>query len=103
MRNAERLKAASTAAPVHKHEVLRFGHGRHAYLAYLGGSGGEYRLLEVPFCEYVMRGSTPPHPALLVFSSKERTYAITVNISIVRILEAPGVNIPYLRSHFASA
>jgi len=27
--------------------------------------GGEYRLLEVPVCEYAMRGGPPPHPGLL--------------------------------------
>ena len=39
MRNAQRSEAASTAARVHKHEVLTCRHGGHKYLAYLGGSG----------------------------------------------------------------
>ena len=49
MRNAQRSEAASTAARVHKHEVLTCRRGGHMYRAYLGGSGDEHRLLEVLF------------------------------------------------------
>ena len=49
MRNAQRSEAASTAARVHKHEVLTCRCGEHMHLAYLGGSGDEHRLLEVLF------------------------------------------------------
>jgi hypothetical protein len=37
---------------------------------------------------------------LLVFSSTKWAYAVTVDISRVRILEASGVNIAYWRSDF---
>ena len=51
MRNARQSEAASDVARVFKHEVGICGHGGHAHRRYLGGSGGECRLLEVPFCE----------------------------------------------------
>ena len=66
------------------------GHGGHTYLGYLGGPGGEYRLLEVQFCEYAMRGSTRAHPTLLVSSHMKTTYAVTVDMHIVGISEGPG-------------
>ena len=49
MRDAERSEAASNAARVHKHEVLTCRRGGYMHLSYLGGSGDEYRLLEVLF------------------------------------------------------
>ena len=90
MRNARRPTAASDFTRVRKHQAGVYGHGGPKYLAYIGGPGGEYRLLEVLFCEYAMRGSPRPHPALLVFSNTKWTYAVTVDISIVGILEGPG-------------
>jgi len=54
--------------------VFTCDHGGHIYSSYIGGSGGEHRLLEVPFCECAMRGVPPPHPARLVFSSTKLTY-----------------------------
>ena len=56
----------------------------------LEAPGGEHRLLKVPFCEYAMRGTSRPRPALLVFSSTKWTYAIMVDISTVRISYSPG-------------
>ena len=55
------------------------------------GPGCEYRLLEVKFCEYVIRGSPPPHPDLLAFTSIKQTYKITVDEATSPILESPGV------------
>ena len=71
LRNARRSAAASRSASVLKHEVGACGYGGRIYTSYLGGPGGEYRLLEVKFCEYAMRGSPPPHRVLLVFSDKK--------------------------------
>ena len=54
IRNARRPIAATRAAGVLNHEVDVCGHGGYIYTSYLGGSGGECRLLEVPVCEYAM-------------------------------------------------
>ena len=102
MRNARQSEAASDSARVFKHEVNIYVHGGHAHRRYLGGPGGEHRLFEVPFCEYAMRGSPRPHPTLLVSLNVKRTYVVTADKSILRSLEAPGVNIVYSRSHFAN-
>ena len=56
------------------------------------GPGGECRLLEVIFCEYVIRGSTPPHPDLLAFTNIKQAYKITVDKATSPILEGPGCN-----------
>ena len=95
IRNARQSAAAFRSASVLKYEVDLRGHGEHIYTSYIGGSGVGHRLLEVPFCEFVMRGSPSPHSALLVFSNTKWTYAVTVGISIVRVLEAPGSDIAY--------
>ena len=63
---------------------------------------GEYRLSEVPFGEYAIRGSPRPHPALLVLSNTLWMYATPTDMSLVGISEGPGVNIVYRRSHFAN-
>jgi hypothetical protein len=42
------------------------------------------------FRECAMRGIPWPHPALVVSSNMKWTYAIMVDISMLRILEAPG-------------
>ena len=97
MRDARQSAAASRSASVLKPEVDVCGHGGHVHRRYLIGPGGECRLFEVKFCEYAMRGSLPPHPALLVSSNTEWTDAATVDICILHILEAPGVNIAYWR------
>ena len=55
IRNARQSEAASCSASVFEHEVDIYSHGRHAHRKYLGGLGGEYRLLEVPFCECAMQ------------------------------------------------
>ena len=49
-----------------------------------------------------MRGSPRAHPTLFVSPSTNRTYAVMVDVSTVRISEAPGVNIAYWRSRFAN-
>ena len=67
-------------------------HGGRIYRANLGGPGGEYRPLEVPFCEYAMRGSPGPHLALLVSSCTKWTYAVTVEVPFAGISKAPGVD-----------
>ena len=77
--------------------------GGHAHRGYLGVPGGEHRLFEVKICEHAMRGSPRPHPALLVSSNMEWTYAETANMRIVGISEGPGVNIVYSRAYFANA
>ena len=101
-RNTRQSEAASDAARVRKHEAGVCGHGGHAHRWYLGGSGGEYLLFEVPFCECAMRGSLRPHPTLLVSSITKWAYAVTADTPIVGIPEGPGVNIAYSRSHFAN-
>ena len=57
--------------------------------------GGEYRLLEVIFCECAMRGRPQPHPALLVSPCTKWTYAVTADMPFVGISEVSGVNIAY--------
>jgi len=101
-RNARQSEAASDSASVFKHEVDIYGHGGNAHHRYLGGPGGEYCLFEVPFCEYAMRGSPRPHPALLVSSNMKLTHTVTADKTIVGISEGPGVNIVFSRSHFAN-
>jgi len=100
--NVRQPRAASRSASVFMHEVDVCGHSGYIYHANLRGPGGEYRLLEVPFCEYAILGSPGSHPALLVSSCAKWTYAFMVKQSTVRISEAPGVNGAYLRSHFAT-
>ena len=102
MRNARQSETASDAGSVFKYEVGVCGHGGHARRRFLRGPRGEYHLSEVPFCEYVMRGSPVPHPTLLVFIYIKCPDAAMVGISTVRISEAPGVNIVHWRSHFAN-
>ena len=68
----------------------------------LEASEGEYRLFEVPICEYAMRGSPRPHSALIVFTNTNCSHGVMFDISTVRISEAPGVNIAYWRSHFVN-
>ena len=102
IRNARQSEAAFRSASVFMHEVDVCGHVGHDYRRYLGGTGGEYRLFEVPFCEYAMRGGPRPHPALLVSSCTKWVYAVMVDTSIVGISEGPGVNIAYWRSQFAN-
>ena len=50
------------------------------------------------FCEYAMRGSQGPHPELLASSSTKWSYVAMFEISTMRILEAPGVNVAYSRT-----
>ena len=95
MRNASQPGAVSDAARVHKHQVNTCLRGGDIYCADLRGPGGECRLLEVQFCENAMRGSPTPHPALLVSSCAKWTYSVRVDMSIVGILEGPGVDIVY--------
>ena len=66
------------------------------------GSGGEHRLVEVPFCECARRGSKRPHLALLLVSNTKWAYAVTVDKLILRISEGPWVKFAYRRSHFAN-
>ena len=101
MRNAGQSAAASRSASVFMHVEELCSHGGCTVRIY-EGPGGERRLFEVPFCEYTMRGSPGSHPALLVPPSTKWAYAIMVDVSTVRISEAPGVNIAYLRSLFAN-
>ena len=63
-------------------------------------TGGEYRLFEVPICEYAMRGSPGPHPTLLVFTNIKCSHAVMVDMSTMRISEGPGVNIVYSRARY---
>jgi len=98
IRNVRQAEAASNAASGFKHEADVCGHGGHAHRGYLGGPGGEYRLSEVSFCEYAMRGSPGPHPTLLVSPSTKWTYAVTVDIIYRANLGGPGVNIAYSRT-----
>ena len=102
IRNARPFGATTDAARVHEHQVSTCGHGEHIYRANLGGPGGEYRLLEVPICEYAMRGSPRPHPTLLMSSNTKWAYAVTKDMFIAGISECPGVRIVYWRSHFAN-
>ena len=95
MRNARQSEAASRSTSVLKYEVDVCGHDEYIYTSYLGGSGGKNRLLEVPFCDYVMRGSPRPHPTLLVFSDTKCSHAATVDIFIVGISEAPSRHRPF--------
>jgi len=44
------------------------------------GPWGEYRLLEVPFCEYAMRGGPGPHPTLLRSPSNKHISLSTLNV-----------------------
>ena len=67
-----------------------------------GGGWGEYRLSEVPFCEYAMRVGPGPHSSLLVSSDTKCTCTITADMPIVPISEGPGMNIAYWRSHLAN-
>jgi len=99
-RNANQSEGASDSASVLKHEVSVCGHGGHR--GYLEGPRGEYRLFEVPFCEYAMRGSPRPHPTLIVPSNTKWAYAFTGDMPVVGFSESPGVNITYWRSHFAN-
>jgi len=101
MRNARQSEAASRSASVFEHEVDVCGHGGNIPRRYLGGPGDEYRLSEVPFGEYAMRGSKRPHPALLMSPSTNWTYAVTVDIFFVGISDGSGMNIVYRRSHLA--
>ena len=103
MRNVRQYQAASRYASVFKHNVDVCDPSGHALHGYLGRPGGEYRLFEVPFCEYAMRGSPRAHPTLLVCSNTKRSYAATADKSIVSISEGPGVGNAYQRSHFANA
>ena len=103
IRNARQSAAAPRPARVSKHEVDVCGHCGHTLRRYLGGFGGEYRLLEVPICEYAIRGSKRAHPALLVSSSTKSTYAVMVDISTMQISTAPVVNIAYWTFQFANA
>jgi hypothetical protein len=98
--NARQSEAASRSARVSKHEVDACGHGGRIYRASLGGHGGSYRLFEGLFCEYAMRGSPRPQPALLVSPSTKWTHAVTAEMPIVGISEGPGVNIAYSRAQF---
>ena len=83
-------------------EVDVCGHDGHTYRVNLRVPGGEYHLVEVPFCEYAMRGSPRAHPALLVFSNTVWMYATPTDMSLVGTSEGPGVNIVYRRSHLAN-
>ena len=56
----------------------------------LEAPGGEHPLLEVPLCEYAMRVSPRAHPTLLVSPCTKWKYAVMVDVSPVRISEAPG-------------
>ena len=103
MRNARQSAPASRSASVFMHEVDVCGHGGHAHRRYLGGPESEYRLSEVSFCDYAMRGSPRIHPALLVSSCTKLTYVVMLDISTARISEGPEVHIAYSRSHFANA
>ena len=103
MRNARQSEPASRSASVLKHGVDICGHGGQAHRRYLGGPGSEYRVFEVSFCEYAMRGSPRPHPSLLVSSNMKWTYTVTADMPIVGISEGPGVTVAYSRSHFANA
>ena len=102
MRNAGQSEAASRSASILKHEVGVCGHGGHAHRRYLGGPGGECRLLEVPFWECAMRGSPWPHPALLGSLCTKWAYAVMADMPTVGISEGPGVYVVYSRSHFAN-
>ena len=103
IRNARQSGIAPDTARVHKHHVFTCDHGGHIYRANLGGPGGEYRHFEVPFCEHEIRGSKRPYSALLVSSNTKWMYAATVEMAIVGILEGPGMNLVYSRSHFANS
>ena len=101
IRNARQSEGASRSASVFVHEVHICGHGRHALRRCLGRPGGESRLFEVPICKYALQGSQRPQPTLLVSTNTKWTYTVTADMPIVGISEGPGVNIVYLRSHFA--
>jgi len=102
MRNAGQSEVASRSASVFKYVLDVCGHGGDALCRYLPGPGGGYRLLEVPIYEYAMRGSPRSHPALLVSSSTNGTYAVTAEMPFVCISEAPGMDIAYWRSQFSN-
>ena len=101
IRNARQSEAASDAARVSKHEAEVCGHGGHSLRRYLGVPGGESCLLEVPFCEYAVRGSSRPHPALIVSLYTKWAYVVTADMPFVGISECPGVGVVYSRSYFA--
>ena len=76
--------------------------GGRSHHAYIGGPRGVLADSRASFCEYAMRGSPRAHPTLLVSPSTNRTYAVMVDVSTVRISEASGVNIAYWRPRFAN-
>jgi len=82
--------------------VVVCAHGGHAHRGYLGRNGGEYRLFDLPFGEYAMRGSQRLHPALLVSSNRKWAYAVTADMPIVGFLEGMELNIVYSTSHLAN-
>ena len=89
MRNERHLTDASDATGVHKHQLCAYYHGGQSHRAYTGGPSGVLADLRAPCFEYAMRGSPRAHPTLLVSPSTKRTYAVTVDVSTVRISEAP--------------
>ena len=67
-RNATQSEAASRSTEVPRLEVVVCDHGGEIRPLSLGGHWGGYRLFELSFCEYAIRGSKRPHPALFFFS-----------------------------------
>jgi len=102
MRNERHPTAAPDATCVNKHRLGAYGHGGQSHHTYIRGPSGVLADSRAPFCEYAMRGSPRAHPTLFVSPSTNRTYAVMVDVSTVRISEAPGVNIAYWKSRFAN-
>ena len=100
MRNVRQPGTASDVARVHKHQLFTCGHGGYIYRANLGGPGDENRLLEVPFCEYSMRGSPRPHPTLIRSPSTKHISLSTVSVKKTGYLRGGGVKIADSRAYF---
>ena len=100
--NARQSEAAPRSAGVFKHELDVCGHGGQAYASYLGGSGGEYRHLEVPFGE--IRNSRRPAAASDVGRVSKHEVGIHDHGGNIytTLLGEPKVNIAYSISHFAN-
>jgi hypothetical protein len=79
IRNGRRSAAASCSTLVPEHRVGLRGHGVHCHQTKLEGPGGECRLLEVTFCEYIMQDAQPPHPTPLVFTNTKQAYTVTID------------------------
>ena len=100
MLTARQPTAASHSERVATHQTSTTLDGECVKTGYLRGPMGEYRIFEVPCCEYAMRGSPGPHPTLPVFKSIKGSHAVMVDISTMRISEAPWVNMAYSRSQY---